>query len=445
MNRIRIGAAAVAAVLLLGGCGSQEQPAPDGPHLEQVGEQTFYSGQPFSNGYALVQTKDAFGYVDSDGEYTEAFSLEGGSGLESFVQAFQQGAAFEVSPEGLYPYYDKDTDAWGYRDIQSGETVIDPQYESAMPFREGRAVCVEDGQPTVIDESGTVILTAARIYTGYYQKGLLLVSDGEEAYPSQVSGTEDEVDTWICRLVDLDGETVLDNLLAGEGEENLYGYADPLYIRLDYPDEEVIAVMGMAEPGAQPGYYTPQGELIRALDGQPAYPVADGVTWYQDSETGLFGLETVEGSSLTEALYSAVSTPSGGLAYCTDESGMGGFLSVETGQPVSEFVYEQAMPFAHGYCVVIRDGLAGLVDDQGQEVIPCQYENLALVDDGLLYLEAEGTVVLTTLDGQEVEDVTGRGVTYASEGIFSLFSLIPQGEEAASRDNQVQFVRFVNE
>ena len=140
-----------------------------------------------------------------------------------------------------------------------------------------------------------------------------------------------------------------------------------------------------------------------------------------------------------------MSTPSGGLAYCTDESGMGGFLSVETGQPVSEFVYEQAMPFAHGYCVVIRDGLAGLVDDQGQEVIPCQYENLALVDDGLLYLEAEGTVVLTTLDGQEVEDVTGRGVTYASEGIFSLFSLIPQGEEAASRDNQVQFVRFVNE
>ena len=444
MGKIAAAAAAVL-VLLAAGCG-KEEPPPTGPRLEQVGEQSFWMGQAFQNGYALVKNGEEFGYLSSDGSYTAAFPAAGGDNLSPFLEAFGQGAAFEVSEEGLYPFYDPEADAWGYREIQSGETAVPPRFESAMPFREGRAVCLEEGVPTVIDTNGETILTAKRIYTGWYQKGLLLVSDGEEAFPSQVSGGEEEVEAWICRLVDKDGETVLGDLLAGEGEENLYGYADPLYVRLDYPDEDVIGVMGTADPTLKPGYYTLQGELIRELEeGQEAYPVGDGVTWFADGETGLYGLETVEGESLTQPLYQRVSTPADGLAYCVDEAGKGGFLSVSTGQPVSEFAYDTVLPFSHGYAVAVKEGKAGLVGEDGREFTEFVYDNLAVIDDGLLYLEQEGTAVLSTVDGVEVETVTGKGVTYASEGIFALFSPIPQGEEAALRDNQMTYVRFVKE
>lgn len=446
--KVRVIAAALAAAVLmasLAGCGKKEETV-SGPHLEQVGEQTFYSGQSFQNGYALVSTGEEFGYLSADGVYTPAFSAKGGDNLETFRNGFAEGASYEVSEEGLFPVYDSEKDAWGYGDIQSGETVIQPRFEKAMPFREGRAVCVEDGVPTVIDPDGNTILTAKRIYTGWYQKGLLLVSDGEEAFPSQVSGSEEEVEAWVCRLVDKDGETVMGDLLAGEGEENLYGYADPLYVRLDYPDENVIGVMGVADPTLKPGYYTPQGELIRELEeGKQAYPVGDGVTWFVDPESGLYGLETVEGEARTEALYQRVSTPSNGLAYCVDEDGRGGFLTVSTGQPAGEFAYDKAFPFSHGYAVAVKDGKAGLVGGDGREFTEFVYDNLAMIDDGLLYLEKEGTALISTVDGVEVENVTGRGVTYASEGIFALFSPIPEGEDGATRDNQMTYVRFVEE
>ena len=46
---------------------------------------------------------------------------------------------------------------WGYLDNR-GKEVVEPRYEQAMPYGEGRAAVKKDGQCSVIDLNGNEIL-----------------------------------------------------------------------------------------------------------------------------------------------------------------------------------------------------------------------------------------------------------------------------------------------
>lgn len=122
----------------------------------------------FSNGLAVVQTKDGMGYINKAGEVAIPLQFDGAA-------PFSEGLA-AACKDGL----------WGYIDTE-GEVVVDFLYQYAHPFSEGVAAVAdaETGLVGVIDTTGTLIVdfqfdsyySASSIYVPSYKmkNGLMQV------------------------------------------------------------------------------------------------------------------------------------------------------------------------------------------------------------------------------------------------------------------------------
>ncbi|MGN8967189.1 WG repeat-containing protein [Intestinimonas sp. HCP28S3_D6] len=104
---------------------------------------------------------------------------------------------------------------------------------------------------------------------------------------------------------------------------------------------------------------------------QVSSPVTDGtLTAYQDAATGLWGFQDAGQTAVIPARYAVGSTE-----------------DLDTPFPFQ---------FKNGYAVVgaAQPGggvLCGLIDEAGNEVLPCVYDSLGLVCDGLIYYRQGGT------------------------------------------------------
>ena len=107
------------------------------------------------------------------------------------------------------------------------------------------------------------------------------------------------------------------------------------------------------------------------------------------------------GERITDAVYEEGMPYSDGVA-AVRQNGKWGYVD-ETGTPVTEFVYEPLLssdtfsrealvPYsAHeGLIPVMKDGKCGVIDTQGNEVVPCIFDGITSVYDGAVWAKQNG-------------------------------------------------------
>lgn len=101
----------------------------------------------------------------------------------------------------------------------------------------------------------------------------------------------------------------------------------------------------------------------------------------------------IDGTLLTDDSYQSVGWFFDEALAPAKRDGKWAYLD-RTGQPVTDFVYDDAMgenqanPFYSGYAAVCRDGRWGLLDSTGAECIPCEYDGLCW-DGAYLWIRLE--------------------------------------------------------
>lgn len=115
----------------------------------------------------------------------------------------------------------------------------------------------------------------------------------------------------------------------------------------------------------------------------------DYLTYFQEGlgkvcEGGKYGFVNLDGEMVIPYLYDSAGTFSNGLVK-VKKADLWGFIDM-TGRTISDFVYYDAEDFKYGHAVVIIQRynekgeylLKGVINNNGKEIIPCQYSDIIL-------------------------------------------------------------------
>ncbi|MEM8584360.1 MAG: WG repeat-containing protein [Bacteroidota bacterium] len=194
---------------------------------------TFLSAGDFQEGHAWVRTVSGFGLIDAEGQTVIEPQYEKLSDLTNGRLVFKQAEKYglrDLDQILIAPQYDRLTDdgdllraregrLYGYLQ-PDGEWMIEPAYQMASPFANGRATVLKEGEWQLIDVSGRNLLAAD------YQQ---LFPAGEQLWVVEADGA--------YGAVNADGRVVIDLVydeiqpfssgLAVYNKSNLWGYLEP--------------------------------------------------------------------------------------------------------------------------------------------------------------------------------------------------------------------------
>ena len=105
--------------------------------------------------------------------------------------------------------------------------------------------------------------------------------------------------------------------------------------------------------------------------------------------------------------------------YLRWKSLQGGYAICKDGQLVTDFIYDKCGSFSDGVFAVCKDGKWGYVDEQGNEVIPMEYDSSWKKDmeqyyygndeeEEFCYSASDGYIPLVKGKKWELRDVTGK-------------------------------------
>lgn len=92
-----------------------------------------------------------------------------------------------------------------------------------------------------------------------------------------------------------------------------------------------------------------------------------------------------QGNGLFKYKYSVIGYPDDGfITWAKNEDNLFGYIDIRTGKPVSEFKWKEALNFKNGYAMVKDPNTKnwGLINTRGEVVVPCEYNDLIIFDDG---------------------------------------------------------------
>lgn len=94
----------------------------------------------------------------------------------------------------------------------------------------------------------------------------------------------------------------------------------------------------------------------------------------------------------------------------------------ESGEEITDYIYESAFPFTEGLACVILDGKYGVIDTDGKEVIPFIYDEVTPFMEGLAYFSMGEEYGFMTRDGEVAFYLDCDSVSSFQEG-FAYFSI----------------------
>ena len=365
---------------------SQQETAPAQPTLEKITETSYDFGHAFRNGYALVADGWKIGYINTEGKFFPAYDLtDCPDEVKDAVNVVLSDGELFVSEEGLYPFYDTETNKWGYGNIPTCDTVVEPRYEHCGPYVSGCAVgAVDDTHFEVLNAQGQIIATPAKVFDGYYQKDRLIVSmTGRTTGFQTTEGTGYE-----GALLDPQGNTILDGwfLVKESGEYNANGFEVAHFPHLYNGDPNTIAI-NFTVPGVneQPGVYDLDGNFLHC-QGTAVAVASEGITMLSQPDK-----VSADGS---QYLYA--------------------YIRVGETEPFTDFLYTTSRIFSEGRCWVLKDGetLMSLIDDQGNEILPPSCVSASDFVNGyaLMRVTDEAGNAYNRLIDRDGNCITGEGV-----------------------------------
>lgn len=246
----------------------------------------------------------------------------------------------DASGDGMLSVLLPETDLWGYCDIR-GAMVISTAYSHAGRFISGRAAVVKDGRWGAINALGAIIVPAEYDYLEIAEAGFILAARTGEG-------------VW---LMDLDGAT----LAFHEGEEtfaapvgNAYILYDGLELHLCGADGNILETISR------------EGSVYEGLNGQ--WIIADGawgeecvyLSGTNEKWQNLYPLGLAEG----EALYACMQVPAARV--------------------VNDLLGEIQL------AVDMESARYGVVNADGEALIPCEYERVEYLGNGRLLMVSDG-------------------------------------------------------
>lgn len=102
--------------------------------------------------------------------------------------------------------------------------------------------------------------------------------------------------------------------------------------------------------------------------------------------------------------------------FCIYDGQKYGFMK-QTGEEITDYIYDMAYPFSEGFACVMMNGKYGFIDTDGQEVIPFIYEDAAPFSEELAYFSIEEEYGFMTKDGDVAFYLDCDSVSSFQEGL----------------------------
>jgi hypothetical protein len=250
--------------------------------------------------------------------------------------------------------------AWGYID-REGTMVIEPQFEDAKPFSDGRAKVIRDGAPVFIDSTGAVVLAPDVEWVRSF-------SDGRAAASPPGSEKAGYIDATGAFVIEPQFTRAQDfsNGRAAVQQDETYGYINrqgTMVIEPQYDDarrfgDERAPVLTGGFVDGQWGYINREGTMVIEPQYSEALPFSEQRAAVNTGDTfdDAYSYIDPSGQIVIDASYKAARSFSNGLAPVQGGfDDQWGYINRE-GETVISKEYVFAAPFHGSLARVATDG-----------------------------------------------------------------------------------------
>ncbi len=288
-----------------------------------------------------------------------------------YDEVYKLTAGVQTDNKMINGYYVKRGEKWGYID-SFGEIVIDIKYEALDKFDEkGRARFILNNRFGVIDCGGKVLIPAAYDYLDMF--GNLSVTVAQVGNNYGIINDKFEVVApfeydYIYSFNDQPSTVAYKDNYFGIISANGHLVSDFKYTYM----ENFKGGMALAFDDAY-GYVDHNGnEIIDTIHSDVKQGTALSVFLKHDNKWALY---SPSGQNLTGFIYTNVGSFSNGLSAVSQKTLQGekyGYVN-DSGDVIIPCQYDSALDFKYGRAIVKMDRYSGIIDVEGETIIPFEY------------------------------------------------------------------------
>ena len=292
--------------------------------------------------------------------------------------------ATDYSADLLAPALDTTTGMWGYINLQ-GEWIVAPKYKQTYSFSGDYAVVKDLYEDyAYINRAGEEVITAVEkqplkeasafsdgiasvtIPLDYVQKSLYINTEGKTVLNIKKFPVTKGVNYKTLKYLELaspfrNGKAVVMRTT----NATLVATNEDRYPEMAY----VIDSAGVA-----------QASFPSGMDASPA-GFDDNMLVVVKNGEGLYGLVSETGAIVAPCIYQSIAHCEGGMYLVQDAEGLYGYMN-KSGHRVIGCIYEKALPFSEGLAAVYDGKGWGFINDIGEVVIPCEFDDVAALKTG---------------------------------------------------------------
>lgn len=324
----------------------------------------------FHNGLASVVKEGKVGYINKYGEEIIPCKYDPHYGNSNFTEEFAV-----VYKDSYYGYIDK-----------SGKEITKLIYASANEFKEGLALVEKAGKKGFIDNTGKEIIPLIYDYALDFSEGLAAVcQDGKWGFIDKAGK--------VIIPLSYSSAGVFSEGLASAYKDGKCGYIDKtgkMVIPFKYDGGEPFSE-GYAQVSLDGNFYIDKTGKKISKEYHVTYPFKDGVAVVRYNAKS--GIIDKTGKEILPCKYRIVESISEGIILVFDDAGNA--LYDTTGKKILDFEYDEGgytNKFEEGYYIVKKDEKYGYIDKNGNEVIPCIYEEASPFSEGLAIVKIDGDI-----------------------------------------------------
>ncbi len=323
---------------------------------------------------------------------------------------------------------------------KSGKPVIDCVYDTLLKFRPGYAIFVQNGKKGLVNDLGKVIISARYDDMEYFFGHLALVKTGA------FYGLVDELGQSVlpCKYESIERfenstEALLvkktDKLGTKTGIYDLGGFPiieckyDSIYADKSERNAVILIKDGMKEAGTV--YY------------EPAITISDETKLIRFEENNKYGLLTPDSQTVyVKPIYEYIDVFYNGLAI-VKKDGLWGMIN-KLGKEVVEPQYDYINPYSCGFARIARNGKVGFLDDKFREAITPSFNHAYPFKDSLAmvnkkyYIDTNGKKSEKLVEGLATSDTCSELPNFMKEVFpgYEVISLYPGDECVKPKENE---------
>lgn len=351
----------------------------------------------FSQGFATVKLSNKWGLINKLGDTQLPFEY---NQLGNFA-------------DGLVWF--RGTSGRGYLD-KEGNEIIEAKYTVADDFHEGVARVKHDGKYGLIDTEGKYILKPKYVLISPFN------ADGLAIASRQANRIKYEV-------IDLQGRVITQTAyrhiqsysegLAAIRLNEQYGFIDnngKLVIDNKYSKvSDFSEGLASVQYEGKCGYVNQTGETIIPFEFSKCLDFEDGKAVVYNGYRKA-GLIDNQGKFLIKPGLNRLMNFNDGRGLVRDEKYR--FYYITEQAKLYDGFYDKAGSFTNGVAVVQIEGLWGVINQKGIEIIPPKYDKIENFEDGYAKVRIKEFSGLSNLNGELIVAPDYEYISYAGEGIF---------------------------